>query len=86
MVEIPVESASSTRRDVSCERNSGSARSGFAEILSSSKQLHVANAGDRDAKKLAEISNASNDVLICGSTAVKNDGPALGVLEPPTKR
>lgn len=78
--------ASRSRREVNCERNSGSARSGFAEILSSSKQLHAARAGDSDAKKFAEMSSASNDVLMRGSVAVKNDGTELGVLEPPTRR
>lgn len=86
MVEIPVESASKTLREVNCARNSGSTRSGFAEILSSSKQLHATNAGDNDAKKFAEMSSANNDELICGSFAVKNEGTALGVLEPPTSR
>ena len=86
MVEIPVESASRTRREDNWQRNSGNTRSGFAEILSSSKQLHAARAGESDAKKFAEISSASNDVLIWGSVVVKNDGTELGVLEPPTRR
>ena len=86
MVEIPVESASRTRREGNWQRNSGITRSGFAEILSSSKQLHAANAGDSDAKKFAEISSAKREVLICGRIAVKKDGTALGVLEPPTRR
>ena len=74
MVEIPVESASNTRSEVNCARNSGNARSGFAEILSSSKQVHAANAGDKEAKKFAEISNANSDVLICGRVAVRKAG------------
>jgi hypothetical protein len=86
MVEIPVESASNTRSEVNCAKNSGRARSGFAEILSSSKHTHAANAGDKEAKKFADMSNANNDVLMCGIVAVRKDGTELGVLEPPTRR
>ena len=86
MVEIPVESASSTRSEVNCARNSGSARSGFAEILSSSRDPHEAKAGESETRKFAEISSANNVELIWGSIVVKKAGTELGVLDPPTRR
>lgn len=86
IVDIPVESASKTRSVVKCARNSGTTRSGFAEILSSSKQAHEAKAGESDTKKLAEMSSARSVEPICGTIVVKKAGTELGVLDPPTNR
>ena len=74
IVEIPVESAIKTRKDVNSHRNSGRARRGLDEIFSSSKEVHVAKAGDNKARKFADISSAKSVEHICGSEELRKAG------------
>lgn len=82
----PVESAMSTRNEVRLERKAGSARSGFAATLSSSRLTHAASGGGRATRKLAEISNARRVLLMFGSVCVRNAGSEFGVSDDASKR
>ena len=86
IVDMPVESAIKTRRDVNSARNIGNARRGFDEIFSSSRAVQEAREGDNDTRKLADISRARRVVQIRGRHVVRNAGTELGVDDPPTRR
>lgn len=66
-VEIPVESAIRTCKDVKYDRNAGRTRKGFEAMFNSSKLWQTPKAGGRATRKLAEMSRASNVKEIWGS-------------------
>lgn len=55
-------------------------------MLSSSRQVHDAKEGGREARKLADMSRARRVELICGSVVERYDGREFGELEPPINR
>jgi len=85
-VLIPVESTIRTRKDVSLERNSGSARNGLEAMLSSSRLTQAARAGGSARRKFADMSSARSVLVMCGRVLVRNEGTALGVLDDPISK